>query len=240
MRYIFIFFFLFVAFLENVKAQINQAVPWFVHGSINAAGIYDVGYVKVNDFILNDYEKISPFSYWIGVNTKLLTNGENRSGGFSLSVSSGKTALQNQFADLTGFRYCLGLVLYKQHHYYGPQLNLYFSQRTSDFFLSDNLLNLPIAYSTIISSPRVDNIRYRQNSLGLNFDLAINQLGKSSLVRREVDAHYRFSMGLEFSLPSSKWIYNRTVVAEYYQSNLFSGVVSFQLDFGKCTPKLLK
>jgi hypothetical protein len=224
----------------KINAQVNQSLPWFIHGVLNTSLSYTPGYFKINDFITNDYEKIEGAEIWTGTNVKILTNGSNRSGGFFGGFASGVNLPIEKQAKFQGFKYNIGLVLYKSHHYYGPQFSFYFSRKQSDYFFGGNYLNVPPYLAASLDNSKQDHARFKQNILGFCYDLAIAQNGNSTLVKREVDAHFRFSMGIEFILPSSNWSVNEVIIPEFAQKNLFSGVISFQIDFGKCTPKLLK
>ena len=99
---------------------------------------------------------------------------------------------------------------------------------------------MPTYLVASFTDSKQDHVRFKQNIIGLCYDLAIAQNGNSTLVKREIDAHFRFSMGIEYILPSSNWSVNKVLIPDFSQNNLFSGAISFQIDFGKCTPKLLR
>lgn len=233
-------FFLLLIFQKEIHSQVNQSLPWFIHGSLVTSLNYTPGFLRVNDFITSDFKKICGASNWIGTNVKILTNGRNRSGGFFCGFASGTNIPIGEQSKFHGSKYDFGLVLYKAHHYYGPQVSFYFSRKQSDYFFGGDYLNLPSSQVINFSSLKQNHVRFKQNILGLCFDLAIAQNGNSSLTKREIDAHFRFSMGVEHILSSSTWSVNEIVIDEFGQKNLLSGVVSFQIDFGKCTPKMLR
>jgi hypothetical protein len=223
-----------------INAQVNQSLPWFIHGVLNTSMTYTPGYFKINDFITNDYEKIYGAEIWTGTNVKVLTNGSKKSGGFFGGFASSVNLPIQKQARFHGFKYNIGLVLYKAHHYFGPQFSFYFSRKQSDYFFDGNYLNVPTYLVASFTDSKQDHVRFKQNIIGLCYDLAIAQNGNSTLVKREIDAHFRFSMGIEYILPSSNWSVNKVLIPDFSQNNLFSGAISFQIDFGKCTPKLLR
>jgi hypothetical protein len=240
MRLIGIFGFTLLILSMDTNGQYNDGI--FMHGAINPFGIqYDQSALKINDYVTSNYSEISSFSYVFGGNIKLMQTGKDFTAGFSGGFTIGKSIDSKNFAEMSSAKWNLGLVWYpsKKKGYKGLQTCAYFSWGQRDYFFSDNVLNIPTSQLANFSNSTSDNIRFDQKSLGVSFDLGLNQNSSSQSRAGYSKSHYRFLVNFEYFLKSSSWKLNEQSIPEYGDSGFFSTLLLFQVDFGKCMPHLM-
>lgn len=240
MRLLCIFGFVLFALSPMVFGQYSDGI--FMHGALNPCGVqYDQNALKINDYVSNNYSEISNFSFVYGGNVKLMQAGKNFTAGFSGGFTIGKSIDNKNFAEMSSAKWNLGLVWYpsKKKGYKGLQTCAYFSWGQRDYFFKGYNLLIPnnqLLNFTYITS---NSIRFDQKSLGISFDLGLNQNSTNQSRAGYSKSHYRFLVNFEYFLSSSSWKLNGTTIPDYSGSGFFSTLLFFQIDFGKCMPHLM-
>ena len=201
------------------------------HAGVNAGLDSDIGYLKINDFITDDTYKINQFSLKYGANVKLFIRGLGVSSGFSIGKS-----LPFLSAEMVSTKYNIGLNWYNHAYYESCQFSLNFNWSKRNYFFEDYSLMVPSNFSST-NQMFTNGVRFIQRSI--NWAAAIPLNPKQGLTNRNdsQSPYYRFLVGLEWVLPTSKWVIGNSSIDAYQNKTYFLVSIGVQMDFGKYKPK---